>query len=272
MICATPRRCSASSSHDFPQCRPARGGAARLQEQSLLVPLPPCTYGAITCYRCRAVGRGAVLCTLHGTDVLPDHLGRLRPHPWSAVVSCGRCGMIAAVCQGEQYPPDDWPDDRGVPAHVSGAYAEARECLAAGHYTAAAMLCRKLIMNLAADHGAKAGRRYAEYVGWLAEKGYITGAIRERIEFVRDRGNDANHHLGPVGRKRAMSAFMLTTELMRRVYELDHLPDGYFAAYCETRMDALPPPSTPAEIRDARDARARICSPCATLDEYMGGG
>ena len=69
-----------------------------------------------------------------------------------------------------------------------------------------------------------------------------------------------------------MSAFMLTTELMRRVYELDHLPDGHFAAYCEARMDALPPPSTPAEIRDARDARARICPPRATLDEYTGGG
>lgn len=250
---------------------PTRGGKALLRVQSLLAPLPPSAYGKITCSRCRAVGRGAVLGTLHGTDVFPDHRGILRPHPWSAVVSCEQCGMISAVCQGEQYPPDDWPGDYDVPAHVSGAYKEAQECLAAGYYTAATMLCRKLIMNLVVDHGAREGVGYAEYVKWFAERGYITSSIRERIEFVRRCGNDANHKPGPVGKKRAITVFMLTTELMRRVYELEHLPDGYFAQYCEPIMDALPPPSTTAEIRDARNARAEICSPSIVLDDYMEG-
>ena len=251
---------------------PARGGRTRLREQSLLVPLPASAYGAITCSRCRMSGEGAVLATLQGTDVFLDYRERLRPHPWSAVVSCGQCGMVSAVCQGEQYPPDDWADDRSVPAYVSGTYAEARECLAAGHYTAAAMLCRKLIMNLGVDHGARAGKKYAGYVDWLVEKGYITNSIWERIEFVRDCGNDANHGPNPVGKRRAMAAFMITTELLRRVYELDHLPDEYFAAYCEPMWDALPAPSTPAEVRDARNARARICPPRVTLDDYMEGG
>lgn len=213
-----------------------------------------------------------MLGVLHGTDVLLDHAGRLRPHPWSAVVSCEQCGSVTAVCQGEQYPPsDDWAGDRDVPAHVSGAYEEARECLAAGHYTATAMMCRKMIMNLVVDHGAKEGRRYGEYVGWFAENGYITSSIKRWVEFIRDCGNKANHRLGSVGKRRAMAAFMLTTELMRRVYELDHLPDEYFASYCETRMDALPPPSTPAEVRVARDARAARCPPNVTLDEYVDG-
>lgn len=249
---------------------PVRDGRVLLQEQSLLTPLPPEAYGTITCHRCRTTGRGTVLGVLHGTDVLRDYRGRLRPHPWSAVVSCGQCGMVTAVCQGEQYPPsDDWADDRDVPAHVSRAYEEARECLAAGQHTATAMLCRKMIMNLVVDHGAEEGKKYAEYVVWFAEKGYITAPIKRWVEFIRDCGNKANHRLDAVGKRRAMAAFMLTTELMRRVYELDHLPDEYFAAYCETRMDALPPPSTPAEIRAARDARAARCPPSVTLDAYV---
>lgn len=212
---------------------PARGGEDPLRAQSLLAPLPPSAYGEMTCPRCRAAGRGAVLGTLHGTDVFPGHRGALRPHPWSAAVSCEQCGMTSAACQGEQYLPDDWPGDRDVPASVSGPYREAQECLAAGNCTAAAMLCRKLIMNLAVDHGGEGGRSYAKYVEWLAEKGYITGPIRERIEFVRRCGSDANHEPGPVGKKRAIAAFLLATELMRRLYELEHLPDEYFAVYCE---------------------------------------
>ena len=180
--------------------------------------------------------------------------------------------MVSAVCQGEQCPPDDWADDRSVPAHVSGAYAEARECLAAGRHTTAAMMCRKLIMNPVVDHGAKAGKKYAGYVDWLVEKGYITGSIREQIEFVRGCGNDANHVPSPVGKRRAMAAFMITTELLRKVYGLEHLPDEYFAVHCEPMWDALPAPSTPAEVRDARNARARIRPPRVTLDDYTEGG
>lgn len=214
---------------------PARtgDGRVRLQEQSLLVPLPPDAYGTITCYRCRTVGTGIVLGTVNGADVFYDHTGRLRPHPWSAVVSCRKCGMIAVVCQGEQYPPPcDWPDDRDVPVHVSSAYEEARECLAARNYTATAMMCRKILMNLGIDQGAETGKKYYEYVDWFAENGYITASIKKWAEFVVDCGNKANHRPDPVGKKRAMAAFMLTTELMRRVYELEYLPDDYLDAYC----------------------------------------
>ena len=275
---AAPARGGGTGPREQPPLARARGrrrgrrrrGGTRLREQSLLTPLPASAYGTISCCRCLTSGEGAVLGTLHGTDVFPDHRGRLRPHPWSAVVSCKRCGMIAAVCQGELYPPDDWPGDRNVPAHVLGAYAEARECLAAGQHTAVAMLCRKLIMNLVVDHGARAGKRYAEYVDWLVAKGYITGSIREQIEFVRVCGNNASHDPNPVGKKRAMATFMLATELLRRLYELEYLPDEYFAAYCEPMLDALPAPLTPAEIRNARDARARMCPPSVTLDEYTG--
>lgn len=251
--------------------RPARtgNGRVRLQEQSLLSPLPPGAYGSISCHRCQTIGTGAVLGTVHGASVIRDHVGRLRPQPWSAVVSCDRCGMIAAVCQGEQYPPPgDWPGDRDVSAHVSDAYKEARGCLAAGCYTATAMMCRKILMNLGVDHGARAGRRYEEYVDWLAGEGYITATIKQWVEFVRDCGNKANHRPDSIGKRRAMTVFMLTTELVRRVYELEYLPDDYFTAYCEPIMDALPLPSTPAEVRAARDKRAGMCSSQAALDAY----
>ena len=55
-----------------------------------------------------------------------------------------------------------------LPVDIEALYTEARNCVAASCYTAAVLICRKLLMNMAVSQGADAGDTFVQYVEYLA--------------------------------------------------------------------------------------------------------
>jgi len=115
----------------------------------------------------------------------------------------------------------------GLPPEVEAAYDEARRCMSAGAYTAAELVCRKLLMHVAVDKGATAGESFQFYLDYLESKGYITPPMKRWVDLVREHGNKATHELEAPDQKRAESTAMFTAELLRIVYEMEHKARRY---------------------------------------------
>ena len=84
---------------------------------------------------------------------------------------------------------------KNLPDDIEKLYDEARRCLAVSAYTSAVMLCRILLMHIAVEEGAKENLNFRKYVDWLEGNGYIPPGGNPLVEYVRDRGNDANHEI-----------------------------------------------------------------------------
>ena len=118
-----------------------------------------------------------------------------------------------------------------VPAGVSGVelevWNEARECLGVGAYTAAVMLCRKLLMHIAVANGLspKSDRGFAptfvQCVEHLETEGLITNRMRPWIDRIKDVGNEANHEVVSVSKEAAMDVGSFTQKLLELAYEMD---------------------------------------------------
>lgn len=87
-------------------------------------------------------------------------------------------------------------------------------------------------MSMPVSLGAKSKREYLSYVDYLYENGYINWWNKGWVTAIRDYGNDANHRTTPVGRRRAAISLMLTTELLRWIYEHEYRPPEYYDGFC----------------------------------------
>lgn len=56
------------------------------------------------------------------------------------------------------------PTIDGLPEEVLESYSEARRCMEVNAYTAAELICRKILMHVAADKGADEGKSFAAYL------------------------------------------------------------------------------------------------------------
>ena len=87
-------------------------------------------------------------------------------------------------------------------------------------YTAAAMLARKLLMNLAVQEGASGGLKFIEYVDYLVSNNYVPPKGKQWVNRIRDKGNEANHEIRQVPEAEAIEVIELTELLLRFNYEL----------------------------------------------------
>lgn len=109
---------------------------------------------------------------------------------------------------------------KSLPGDVGQAYEEARSCTSAGAYTAAVMLCRKILMHVAVEKKADKNQSYAHYVNYLEAKGYVPPDGKQWVDRIRDLGNDANHDLPRSTQEDALDALEFTGQLLKFVYEL----------------------------------------------------
>jgi hypothetical protein len=116
---------------------------------------------------------------------------------------------------------------QGLPVEVEAAYDEARRCMSVRAYTAAELVCRKLLMHVAVDKGATPGESFQSYVSHLEGQGYITPPMKTWVGLVREHGNKATHELEAPDQMRAESTVMFTAELLRIVYEMEHKARQY---------------------------------------------
>lgn len=112
----------------------------------------------------------------------------------------------------------------GLPDDVSSAWREARTSHAVAAYTAAEMMCRKILMHVAVDAaGSKPGKKFVEYVNDLDSGGYIPKGLTHVVDAVRDRGNIANHELPASSETDSAVTMTITEHLLRGIYELPGL-------------------------------------------------
>ncbi len=120
-----------------------------------------------------------------------------------------------------------------IPEGVTGvelaAWMEVRECLGVGAYTAAVMMCRKLLFHIAVAKGLpeKDSNNWApsfvEAVQHLEDTGLITKIMRPWVDRIKDVGNEANHEITPVTMEIATDVAKFTEQLLRLTYEMPSL-------------------------------------------------
>jgi hypothetical protein len=102
-----------------------------------------------------------------------------------------------------------------LPPDIAGLYTEARNCMSVNAYTAAVLACRKMLMNIAVQNGAKEGESFGGYVAFLDAAGYVPPKGKGWVDYIRQRGNEANHAIALMGRKDAESLIEFIEMLLR---------------------------------------------------------
>ncbi|MBU2444355.1 MAG: DUF4145 domain-containing protein [Bacteroidetes bacterium] len=106
---------------------------------------------------------------------------------------------------------------------VETLYNEARDCTASGAYTASVLLCRKLLMHIAVQKGAKEGETFVSYIEYLNKAGYIPPNGQEWVDEIRKKGNLANHEIAIMIEDDALQIIKFTEMLLRFNYEFPSL-------------------------------------------------
>ena len=106
-----------------------------------------------------------------------------------------------------------------LPDDVANLYDEARRCMSVSSYTSAVMVCRKLLMHIAVEKGADENRKFIDYVDWLQEKNYIPPNGKSWVDYIRQKGNEANHEISLMEKEDAEGLIKFLGMLMKVIYE-----------------------------------------------------
>lgn len=158
----------------------------------------------LECKHCSAVVNATVL---HAYDDggTYDEDGNMEdvPGKWT-LTSCPRCRlpMLAVQCDHGDgfnadvpvrvYPPMDRQLGWHVPKLIKTAFNEAVLCFKVKAFTASAIMCRKTLEGLCAEHGIKE-RTLSQSLRKLKEKQIIEERLFEWAEALRTMGNEAAH-------------------------------------------------------------------------------
>lgn len=189
------------------------------------------------------------ICGHCGTNVAAAVLARVRETLFPAVkwIRCPACHKGSVVVDDRQYPsPLPGEDLEGLPADVAPAYAEAREAMGAGAFTAGELMCRKLLMHVAVDKKAKENLTFAAYVDYLESKGYITEPMKPWAAVIRLHGNIATHEIPATDGKRGLGTLAFTTQLLRTIYEMEYKVAQYLPPQPSPDAPSSEQPPTPA--------------------------
>ena len=140
----------------------------------------------------------------------------------SDIAICPRCNRPTFIEQpgGRRYPSSrPGAPVSGIPQDLADLYDEARDAAGACAYTAAVMVCRKMLMNIAVEKGAKEGLGFVDYVDYLVSKGYTPPDSKEWVDYVRSLGNEANHKIALKDEEDADVAIAFVGMLLRFIYE-----------------------------------------------------
>lgn len=98
-------------------------------------------------------------------------------------------------------------------------YAEARFCVTVNSFTSAVLTCRKLLMHIAVEKGARPGKKFIEYVEYLAEKRYVPPDGKGWVDHIRTKSNEANHEINIMSVEDAKDLITFSEMLLKFVYE-----------------------------------------------------
>ena len=132
------------------------------------------------------------------------------------------------------------PNVPNLPAEVRTLYGEARDAAASGAYTGAVMICRTILASTAVQQGAEPGQPFNQYVGYLADNGFVPPNGRGWVEYIRSRGNDAIHDIIRMTRSDTVAVIEFTGALLGFIYDFPRLSEPNTAG---ARRDVISPSS-----------------------------
>ncbi len=106
-----------------------------------------------------------------------------------------------------------------VPPDIGRLYDESRQCASVGSYTSAVLTCRKILMHIAVQKGAKQGDSFVKYVEYLAAKGYVPPDGKIWVDYIRQKGNEANHEINLMNEQDARALIAFVEMFLKLVYE-----------------------------------------------------
>ena len=121
---------------------------------------------------------------------------------------------------GKQTPRNSAGNDvENLPVDIATLYNEARQSVSVNAFTAAVLACRKLLMNIAVNHGAKEGDTFASYIEYLAKAGFVPPNGRGWVDHIRSKGNEATHEIRLMSSEEALELISFSEMLLKFVYE-----------------------------------------------------
>ncbi len=102
---------------------------------------------------------------------------------------------------------------------VKKLYDEARDSYSKAAYTASVLCCRKLLMHIAVSKGAETNQKFIEYVEYLSTKNYIPPDATPWVDYIRQKGNEANHEIVIMSEEEARDLISFVGMLLKLVYE-----------------------------------------------------
>lgn len=105
-----------------------------------------------------------------------------------------------------------------LPKPILAAYSEADTCFRARSYTAAAIMCRKTLEGLCAEHGVT-GKQLVGQLKELRDRGIIENRLFEWADALRISGNEAAHDVAvTVSQEDARDILEFTNALLEYVF------------------------------------------------------
>lgn len=78
-------------------------------------------------------------------------------------------------------------------------------------------------MNIAVAEGAEANKSFVHYVEYLSEKNFIPPNGKGWVDYIRKRGNEANHEIALMSETDASALVGFVEMLLRFIYEMPSL-------------------------------------------------
>jgi hypothetical protein len=110
-----------------------------------------------------------------------------------------------------------------VPDELYSLYQEAQRCTSQNCHTAAVLLCRKILMNIAVELGAVPGKSFVSYINHLSNENYIPPNARHWVDHIRQKGNEANHEVHAMTVNDSKELVLFTEMLLKLVFEFPKL-------------------------------------------------
>ena len=137
-----------------------------------------------------------------------------------AIYICSGCNRPTFLEYEQQTPaPILGNSVEHLPDEIEQLYSQARRCTQVEAYTACIMVCRKILMHVAVQKGAKTKLSFFEYVEYLSSNGYVPPDGKGWVNHIRDKGNEANHEIVIMSSTDALELLSFIEMLLKFVYE-----------------------------------------------------
>ena len=106
-----------------------------------------------------------------------------------------------------------------LPHDINEIYGEIRKSTGLGAYTLAVLGCRKILMHIAMEKGAKQGLAFIDYVDYLVDQHFAPPNSKPWVDKIRTIGNEANHEIKIMSMNEATELVNFVEMLLKFIYE-----------------------------------------------------